>query len=62
MFEVLAGEAGTLAQPSTRGVRFGPFRTVSFDGRSSIKIPDSSRNTDRLGPQNRGGYPMLELL
>ncbi|WSA79394.1 IS4 family transposase [Streptomyces sp. NBC_01799] len=59
LFEVLAG---TLAQPSTRGVRFGPFRTVSFDGCSSIKIPDSSRNTDRFGPQSRGGYPMLELM
>ncbi|MGW7367299.1 transposase domain-containing protein [Streptomyces sp. NPDC054841] len=59
LFEVLAG---LLAQPMTHGVRFGPFRTVSFDGCSSIKIPDSVRNVDRFGPQSRGGYPMLELM
>jgi hypothetical protein len=38
-----------LAQPKTRGVRFGPFRMVFFDGCSSIKIPDSVRNVDRFG-------------
>lgn len=59
LFEVLAGP---LAQPSTPGVRFGSFRTVSFDGCSSIKLPDSVRNVDHFGPQSRGGYPMLELM
>lgn len=55
LFDILAG---ALARPTTRGVRFGPFRTVSFDGCSSIKVPQSDRNLDRFGPQNRGGYPM----
>ncbi|WP_251057334.1 transposase domain-containing protein [Streptomyces sp. ISL-94] len=59
LFEVLAGP---LARPTTPGVRFGPFRTVSFDGCSSIKLPDSDRNVDRFGPQSCGGYPMLELM
>ncbi len=59
LFEVLAGP---LARPTTRGVRFGPFRTVSFDGCSSIKVPESDRNVDWFGPQSRGGYPMVELM
>jgi hypothetical protein len=59
LFEALAGP---LAQPTTRGVRFGPFRTVSFDGCSSIKLPDSVRNAGRFSPQSHGGYPNLELM
>ncbi|WP_373431719.1 transposase [Streptomyces achromogenes] len=59
LFDVVAGP---LARPTTRGVRFGPFRTVSFDGCSSIKVPESDRNVDRFGPQSRGGYPMVELM
>ncbi|MFE9728803.1 IS4 family transposase [Streptomyces sp. NPDC005794] len=59
LFEVLAGP---LAQPTTSGVRFGPFRTVSFDGCSSIKVPDSERNRDRLGRCPNGGYPQVELM
>ena len=59
LFDILAGP---LARPTTRGVRFGPFRTVSFDGCSSIKVPESGRNVDRFGPQSRGGYPMVELM
>ncbi|MFI1735632.1 transposase domain-containing protein [Streptomyces acidicola] len=59
LFEVLAG---LLAQPRTPGVRFGPFRAVSFDGCSSIKLPDSDRNVEWFGPGSRGGYPMLELM
>ncbi len=41
LFEVLAGPA---AQPSTPGVRFGRFRTVAFDGCTSIKVPDTEAN------------------
>ncbi|WSW96305.1 IS4 family transposase [Streptomyces sp. NBC_00989] len=59
LFDVVAGP---LARPTTRGVRFGPFRTVSFDGCSSIKVPESDRNVDWFGPQSRGGYPMVELM
>jgi hypothetical protein len=59
LFEVLSG---SLAQP-TPGVRFGPFRTVSFDGCSSIKVPDSPRNLAHLGSPGHGGYPtMVELM
>jgi hypothetical protein len=59
LFDVVAGPR---ARPTTRGVRFGPFRTVSFDGCSSIRVPESDRNVDRFGPQSRGGYPMVELM
>lgn len=59
LFEVLAG---TLARPTTPGVRFGPYRTVSFDGCSSIKVPDSERNRGRLGRCPHGGYPQVELM
>ncbi|MGW0538167.1 transposase domain-containing protein [Streptomyces sp. NPDC003032] len=40
LFEVLSGP---LAQPGTSGVRFGPYRAVSFDGCGSQKVPDSVR-------------------
>ncbi|MFC7642187.1 transposase domain-containing protein [Streptosporangium lutulentum] len=59
LFEVLSGP---LAQPSTPGVRFGPYRTVSFDGCSSLKAPDTARNRAWLGSPSRGGYPQLELM
>ncbi|MET8538954.1 IS4 family transposase [Streptomyces sp. NPDC005065] len=59
LFEVLAGP---LAQPNTPGVRFGPYRTVSFDGCSSIKVPDSERNRSWLGRCPHGGYPQVELM
>ncbi|MGW0633843.1 transposase domain-containing protein [Streptomyces sp. NPDC002758] len=59
LFEVLAGP---LAQPTTSGVRFGPYRTVSFDGCSSIKVPDSERNRGWLGRCPHGGYPQVELM
>ena len=59
LFEVLAGP---LAQPGTPGVRFGPYRTVSFDGCSSQKVPDSERNRSWLGRTAHHGYPTLELM
>jgi hypothetical protein len=59
LFETMAG---TLAQPTTPGVRFGPYRTVSFDGCSSIKVPDSERNRGWLGRCPHGGYPQVELM
>jgi len=46
LFEVLAGP---LARPTTPGVRFGAYRTVSFDGCSSLRVPDSPRNRAWLG-------------
>ena len=59
LFEVVSG---ALAQPRTPGVRFGPYRTVSFDGCSSIKTPDSERNRAWLGRCPHGGYPQVELM
>ncbi|MFJ6054876.1 transposase domain-containing protein [Streptomyces sp. NPDC092307] len=59
LFEVVAG---ALAQPCTPGVRFGPYRTVSFDGCSSIKLPDTERNRAWLGRCPHGGYPQIELM
>jgi len=63
LFEVLAGPA---AQPSTPGVRFGRYRTVSFDGCNSVKVPDTARNRAWLGKQapstGETGYPAIELM
>ncbi|WP_306368574.1 IS4 family transposase [Nocardiopsis sp. CC223A] len=59
LLEVLSGP---LARPTTPGVRFGPYRTVSFDGCSSLKVPDTERNRARFGTSDRNGYPMLELM
>ncbi|WP_308016323.1 transposase, partial [Nonomuraea aurantiaca] len=59
LFEVLSGP---LAQPRTPGTRFGPYRTVSFDGCSSLKAPDTIRNRAWLGNSGHGGYPLLELM
>ena len=54
--------AGPLAQPSTPGVRFGRWRTVSFDGCTSQKVPDTDRNRAWLGKEPGAGYPRLELM
>lgn len=59
LFEVLAGP---LARPTTPGVRFGTYRTVSFDGCSSLRVPDSARNRSWLGRTAHHGYPTLELM
>jgi hypothetical protein len=59
LFGVLAGP---LAQPTTPGVRFGRYRTVSFDGCTSQKVPDSERNRAWLGKPSKAGYPMVELM
>ena len=63
LFEVLAGPA---AQPRTPGVRFGRYRTVSFDGCTSIKVPDTGRNRAWLGKMKAAlgvtGYPAVELM
>ncbi len=63
LFGVLAGPA---AVASTPGVRFGRYRTVSFDGCNSVKVPDTAANRAWLGKQAnaRGetGYPAIELM
>ncbi len=63
LFEVLAGPA---AQPATAGIRFGRYRTVAFDGCTSIKVPDTARNRAWLGKMKASlgvtGYPAVELM
>jgi hypothetical protein len=63
VFEVVAGP---LAQPVTPGVRYRRWRTVAFDGCSSVKVPDTGRNRDHFGRacyrQAWAGYPMLMLM
>jgi hypothetical protein len=47
-------------------VRFGRYRTVSFDGCNSVKVPDTARNRAWLGKQGPStgetGYPAIELM
>jgi transposase IS4-like protein/DDE family transposase len=55
-----------LARPDTPGVAYARWRTVAFDGCSSIKVPDAERNRDWLG-RIRGrmgwaGYPTVMLM
>jgi hypothetical protein len=63
LFEILAGPLG---QPRTPGVMFGGYRTVSFDGCKSIRVPDTPANRAWLGKQNASngetGYPALSLM
>jgi hypothetical protein len=63
LFEVLAGP---VARPSTPGVSFGRYRTVAFDGCTSIKVPDTARNRSWLGKMKAAlgvtGYPAVELM
>jgi len=63
LFEVLAGPIG---QPRTPGVLFCRFRTVAFDGCTSIKVPATDRNRSWLGNMKAAlgmtGYPAVELM
>jgi Insertion element 4 transposase N-terminal/Transposase DDE domain len=63
LFEVLAGPA---AWPRTPGVCFGRYRTVSFDGCKTIKVPDTAGNRAWLGKMNavngETGYPVIQLM
>jgi hypothetical protein len=63
LFEVLAGPLG---RPRTPGVMAGGYRTVSFDGCKTVKVPDSAANRDWLGKMNAPngvtGYPVIQLM
>ena len=63
LFELLAGPQGL---PRTPGIVFRGYRTVSFDGCKSIKVPDTAGNRAWLGKQNAAngetGYPALSLM
>ena len=47
-------------------MRFGRYRTVSFDGCKTIKVPDTPRNRGWLGKMNAAngetGYPVIALM
>ncbi|MFE7707809.1 IS4 family transposase [Streptomyces sp. NPDC057486] len=59
------GLAVPLARPSTPGVRYRRWRTVAFDGCSSLKAPDLPRIRVLLGKVRHhwgmSGYPSLRL-
>lgn len=63
LFEQLAGPLGAPAMP---GCRYRRWRTVAFDGCSSIKVPDTVRNRWWLGRvrhrMGMAGYPVLMLM
>ena len=59
--------AGPLGQPRTPGVMFGGYRTVSFDGCKSLRVPDTAREPGLAGQAERvatgeTGYPALSLM
>jgi hypothetical protein len=63
LFEVLAGPLG---RPGTPGVMAGGYRTVSFDGCKTVKVPDTPGNRDWLGKMNAAlgvaGYPVIQFM
>ena len=63
LFEILAGPLG---RPCTPGIMHGGYRTVSFDGCKSVRVPDTEKNRRWLGKQNarngETGYPALMLM
>lgn len=64
--ELFALLAGPVAPARTPGVMFAGYRTVSFDGCRSIKVPDSPRNRAWLGKlraaHGETGYPAIQLM
>ena len=58
--------AGPLARPGTAGVCYRRWRTVAFDGCSSIQTPDCERNRGWLGkvlhPNGWAAFPHLMLM
>ncbi len=63
LFEALAGPLG---RPRTPGIMFGGYRTVSFDGCKTLKVPDTAANRGWLGKMNASlgvtGYPVIQLM
>lgn len=63
LFEVLAGPLG---RPGTPGVMAGGYRTVSFDGCKTVKVPDTAASRDWLGKMNAAlgvaGYPVIQFM
>jgi len=63
LFGVLAGPLG---RPGMPGVMAGGYRTVSFDGCKSVKVPDTPANRGWLGKVNASlgvtGYPVIQFM
>jgi hypothetical protein len=63
LFEVLAGPLG---RPGTPGVLFAGYRTVSFDGCKTVKVPDTPANRGWLGKMSAAfgvtGYPVIQFM
>jgi Transposase DDE domain len=63
LFEVLAGPLG---RPGMPGVSAGGYRTVSFDGCKTVKVPDTAANRAWLGKMRSSlgvtGYPVIQLM
>jgi hypothetical protein len=63
LFEVLAGPLG---RPGMPGVMAGGYRTVSFDGCKTVKVPDTPANRAWLGKMKASlgvtGYPVIQLM
>ena len=63
LFEVLAGPLG---RPGMPGVMAGGYRTVSFDGCKTVKVPDTPANRAWLGKMKAAlgvtGYPVIQLM
>lgn len=66
MRQVFLHLAGPLGRPDTPGVQYRGYRTVAFDGCSSIKTPDTDGHRHWLGHlHNRlswAGYPRFMLM
>jgi hypothetical protein len=64
--ELFETVSGPLARPSTPGVSYRRWRTVAFDGCSSLQAPDTFRVREVLGKtrRHRGveGYPHVRLM
>lgn len=64
--ELFETVAGPLARPSTPGVSYRQWRTVAFDGCSSLQAPDTLSIRELLGKtrRHRGveGYPHVRLM
>jgi hypothetical protein len=63
LFEVLAGPLG---RPGTPGVMAGGYRTVSFDGCKTVKVPGTPANRGWPGKMNAAlgvaGYPVIQFM
>jgi len=63
LFEMLAGPLG---RPGMPGITAGGYRTVSFDGCKTVKVPDTPANRAWLGKMKASlgvtGYPVIQLM